>query len=435
MNANTGAPARQRPSLDEAPLKPIHILAAAAVLGGAALDGYVLGIVGPALSLAGGELSLSPLSQGLIASSALIGVFIGGIFFGNIADTYGRRPVFSWNLASFVILSILQLFVQDVWQLVVLRLALGLAIGVEYAVGTSVLAEFSRRKGRGVLLGTFAVAWQIGFTVAFIVGALYKGDDWRLLLATSAIPAIITFILRMGLPETPMWLKARGREDEARRIVDRHFGPEYDIPEVTLNRSRPSVIQLFTGRNKMQHLYSGLFWFCQVGPFFAIFTFIGPVMKSLGFEDGTLVDMLLNAMQILGAVFGLLLLHWLSRRHFVIWTFAIMFAALLAIGLLPDAPFWVIVILFGVYMFIAPGANNIQYVYPAEIFDTELRSTGVGFSAAFSRISAAGAVYLLPTSLDMLGASASIIIMSAFPLVGLLASLAWAPETGNKQLL
>lgn len=420
--------------LDDAPLKPIHILAAAAVLGGAALDGYVLGIVGPALVLAQGELALSALSQGLIAASALIGVFVGGMIFGNLADRFGRKPVFAWNLLSFVALSLAQLFVQDVWQLVALRLALGLAIGVEYAVGTSVLAEFSRRKGRGVLLGSFAVGWQVGFTVAFMVGALYTGDDWRFLLATSAVPAVITFILRMGLPETPMWLKARGREAEARRVIDRHFGPQYALPVVNLETVHPSPAELLKSPNWRQHLYSGLFWFCQVGPFFAIFTFIGPVFDSLGLRDETTVNIWLNTLQIVGAVFGLLMLFWLSRRSFVIWTFAIMFAALLAIGLFPQAPLWVMVALFGSYMFIAPAANNIQYVYPAEIFDTRLRSTGVGFSAAFSRISAASAVYLLPFALQALGAPATILIMAAFPLLGLVLSILWAPETKRKVL-
>ncbi|MCL4067911.1 MFS transporter [Pseudomonas sp. GX19020] len=430
----TGGPGLMR--LDEAPMRPVHILAAAAVLGGAALDGYVLGIVGPALALAKQEMELSALGQGLIAASALIGVFIGGLFFGNLADRFGRRPVFSWNLLAFVLLSLLQLFVQEVWQLVLLRLALGLAVGVEYAVGTSVLAEFSRRKGRGVLLGSFAVGWQVGFTIAFVYGNLiYSGDNWRLLLATSAIPALMVFLLRIGLPETPMWLKARGRDAEAQAVVERHFGKGFAIPDVELKLNQPSARDLLKGPNVRQHLYSGLFWFCQVGPFFAIFTFIGPVFDSLGIEDQTTVDIWLNLMQILGAVFGLFLIAWLSRRHFVISTFAVMFVTLLAIGLFPQAPIWVIVGLFAVYMFVAPAANNIQYVYPAEIFDTHLRSTGVGFSAAFSRISAAAAVYLLPYALETLGASAALMIMAGLPLLGLVMSILWAPETKRKALL
>jgi MFS transporter, putative metabolite transport protein len=420
--------------IDDAPLKSIHIIAAAAVMGGAVLDGYVLGIVGPALSLAKQELQLSAISQGLIASSALIGVFIGGLFFGNLADRYGRRPVFAWNLAAFIILSVLQIFVQDVWQLVAIRLALGLAVGVEYAVGSSVLAEFSRRKGRGALLGSFSIAWQVGFTAAFVIGFFYDGDNWRMLLASSAIPALITFALRMALPETPMWLKAQGRDAEARAIVSKHFGAEYAIPDVDVTTKHASPRELFTATTWRQTLYAGIFWFCQVGPFFGIFTFMAPVLESLNLQGETAVDMSLNAIQIAGAVFGVFLLHWMSRRGFVIWTFLIMFLTLLALGLFPQAPTWFIVGLFAIYMFVGPAANNIEFVYPPEIFDTHIRATGVGFAAAFSRISAAGVTYFLPYLLQEFGFQATLIMMAAFPLLGLIVSIIWAPETKGKHL-
>jgi putative MFS transporter len=119
----------------------------------------------------------------------------------------------------------------------------------------------------------------------------------------------------------------------------------------------------------------------------------------------------------------------------VIWTFAIMFALLLGLGLFPNAPVWVVVALFGGYMFIAPAANNMQFVYPSEIFETRIRSTGVGFAAAFSRLSAAAATYLLPVVMQNYGVSAILLIMSAFPLLGLGVSLLWAPETKRAQLL
>lgn len=435
LTGGSGSPdAAGRLPIDEAPLKPIHIVAAAAVLGGAVLDGYVLGIVGPALRLATGELQLSALSQGLIAASALIGVFIGGLFFGNVADRFGRRPVFGLNLLAFVVLSLMQYFVTEVWQLVALRLALGLAIGVEYAVGSSVLAEFSRRKGRGVLLGSFSIGWQAGFTIAFVVGAIYPGQDWRLLLASSVVPAVITFLLRLYLPETPMWLKASGREAQARAVVTRHFGADYAIPDVDLHGTHASPRDLFTRQTWRQTLYSGLFWFCQVGPFFAIFTFIAPVLDKLGFGQSAATDMTLNGLQIAGAVFGVFLLHWMSRRGFVIWTFAIMLLTFLAIGLFPNAPTWLIASLFALYMFVGPAANNIQFVYPPEIFDTHVRATGIGFSAAFSRISAAGVTYMLPFLLERFGFSATIIAMAGFPALGLVLSLLWAPETKGKAL-
>ena len=420
--------------IDEAPLKSIHIVAAVAVLGGAALDGYVLGIVGPALSIAKQELQLSALSQGLIASSALIGVFIGGLIFGNLADRYGRRPVFAWNLAAFIILSALQLFVQDVWQLVAIRLALGLAIGVEYAVGSSVLAEFSRRKNRGALLGCFGIGWQVGFTLAFTVGMFYQGDNWRLLLASSVVPAVITFVLRMTLPETPMWLKAQGRDEEARAVVNKHFGAEFAVPDIELHAKGASPSELFTAQTWRQTLYSGFFWFCQVGPFFGIFTFMMPVLVALGLDGRMSVDLSLNALQIAGAVFGVFLLHWMTRRGFVIWTFVIALLVFLLLGLFPNAPTWFLVGLFALYMFVGPAANAIQFVYPPEIFETHVRATGVGFSAAFSRISAAGVTFGLPWLLETFGFSGTVILMAGFPLLGLILSIMWAPETKGQHL-
>lgn len=424
---------QQLTPLDEATFKPIHLLATVCVLGGAFVDGYILGIIGPGLVLAQAELQLGPLAQGLIASSALIGVFVGGLIFGSLADRYGRRPVFFWNLLAFVALSLLQLVATGVWDLVLIRLALGLAIGVEYAVGTAVLAEFSKRKGRGVILGNFAVFWMIGFVCAFLVGIAWTGDNWRLLLATSAIPAFIVFVLRTRLPETPMWLKAKGRTAEADAVVRKHYGEGYYIPEVVLDERNPSLREIFTRDTWRTSLYSGLFWFCQVGPFFAIFTFLTPVFDSLGIAQSTATEILLNVIQLLGAGFGLLLLHWLSRRGFVILTFAIIAATLVALGLLPQTSTWV-VLLFGLYLFMAPAANNIQYVYPSEIFDTRVRGTGIGFSAAFSRISAAAVTYALPWLMATFGGAATMLIMAVFPIIGLIASIVWAPETKEQSL-
>lgn len=419
--------------LDEASFRPIHLLATICVLGGAFVDGYILGIIGPGLVLGQPELQLGPLTQGLIASSALIGVFVGGLIFGSLADRFGRKPVFFWNLLAFVALSLLQLATVGVWDLVLIRLALGLAIGVEYAVGTAVLAEFSRRKGRGVILGNFAVFWMIGFVCAFLVGVAWTGENWRLLLATSAIPALIVFLLRTRLPETPMWLKAKGRVEQAEAVVLKHYGEGYHIPEVVLDKSNPSLREIFTRDNWRTTLYSGLFWFCQVGPFFAIFTFLTPVFDSLGVTQTTGTEIVLNMIQLAGAGFGLLLLHWLSRRGFVILTFAIIAATLVALGLMPETSTWVI-FLFGLYLFMAPAANNIQYVYPSEIFDTRVRGTGIGFSAAFSRISAALVTYMLPWLMATFGGAVTMLLMAVFPIVGLIASIVWAPETKEDSL-
>lgn len=426
--------ARERISLDDAPLNRLVVLVAVSAFGGIFIDGYILGVIGAAMTPATAELALSPLGQGLIAASALIGIFVSGLFFGRIADRFGRKRVFFWNLIGFLVVSLAQLFVVGTWDLVALRVLLGLLIGVEYAVGTALLAEFTPRKHRSTLLGSIALFWFVGFVAAFVIGHFWPADAWRWLLASSAIPAAITLLLRLGVPESPRWLQAQGRTQEAQAIVTRHYGADYVLPAITRAESTATLRQFFAENDWRRVLYSGLFWFCQVGPLFAIFTFITPVLDSLGLNNGFGTDLLMNGLQILGALIGLWLLWRIPRRPFVIWTFAVMTVLLLFLGLWPNQPPLLALTVFGVFVIVIVGSNNIQYVYPPEMFETRFRTTGVGFAAAFSRIGAASATYLFPITLQQLGIGATLLFAAAFTLVGWITSILWAPETKHTGL-
>jgi len=421
-------------SYDEAPLNRLVVLVAIGCFGGIFIDGYILGIVGGAVGPATDELGLSALGAGLIAASALIGIFVSGLIFGRVADRYGRKRVFFWNLVGFTAVSAAQLFVVGTWDLVALRILLGLLIGVEYAVGTSMLAEFTPRKHRSLLLGSISTFWFVGFIAAFVVSHFVPGSAWRWLLASSAIPAFVTLLLRIPLPESPRWLQGQGRTDEAQEIVSRHYGERYTLPPMPPAVQRATLRAFFRENAPSRVVYSGLFWFCQVGPLFAIFTFITPVLDSLGLNNGFSTDLWMNLLQLLGALVGLWLLWQLPRRAFVVWTFAAMVVLLLVLGLVPGQSALFTLVVFGAFVLIITASNNIQYVYPPEMFETRFRSTGVGFAAAFSRIGAAGATYLFPVTLEHLGVTQTLLIAAAFPAVGLVASLLWAPETKSLAL-
>jgi putative MFS transporter len=416
-------------SVDEAPLNRLVIIVAIAAFGGIFIDGYILGVIGGAVEPAAAELGLSTLGQGLIAASALIGIFVSGLVFGRIADRYGRKRVFFWNLVGFFVVSLAQLFVVGTWDLVAMRLLLGLLIGVEYAVGTSLLAEFTPRRHRSVLLGAISAFWFVGFIAAFVVAHMWSPDSWRMLLATSAVPALIVLILRMALPESPRWLQAQGREDEAQAIISAHYGPQYALLSAPAEVVTTRLRDFFKENDTRTVIYSGLFWFCQVGPLFAIFTFIAPVLNDLGLNNGFSTDLLMNLLQLLGAGVGLWLLWLLPRRTFANWTFALMVVLLVFLGGWTDLPPLVTLAVFGAFVLIITASNSLQYVYPPEMFVTRFRSTGVGFAAAISRVGAAGATYLFPVTLEHFGVSSTLLIAAIFPMVGFVASIFWAPET------
>lgn len=421
-------------SMDRAKWNRLHTLAAFCTLGGTALDGYILGVVGGSISAATEEMHFSPVSQGLVGASALIGIFVGGFFFGRAADRWGRRVVFRWNLIAFVILSLLQLVAIGTWDLTIYRVLLGVAIGVEYAVGAALLAEFVPARTRAALLSTLQTTWFVGFVGANFVGLAWADDHWRLVLASSAIPAVVVAIARTWLPESPRWLQSQGRDAEAQAIVDKHFPAGTTLPAIDPVVASGKFSELFNKTNWRSTAYSGLFWACQVGPLFAIFTFITPVLDNLGLPSGFARDFIMNMLQLVGAAVFIWVVARSKRRSLAIWTFGVTLVALLMLGIFPSAPLAVLAIATGVYLFVASGSSNLQFVYPSEMFPTRLRTSGVGFSASMSRIGAAIATYLLPVLIAGIGVNLALLSLALFPLIGFLASLAWAPETSKSTI-
>ena len=161
--------------------------------GGPFLDGYVLSIIGIALVQATPALSLSSFWQGLIAASALIGVFLGGFLGGWFTDKYGRKVLYTLDLIAIIGFSIAQFWVDSAWALFAWRLLIGIAVGADYPIATSLLAEFVPRKYRGPLVGGMIMMWFVGAAVAYVVGEMLVRsgpDGWRWMLASAALPGV-----------------------------------------------------------------------------------------------------------------------------------------------------------------------------------------------------------------------------------------------------
>lgn len=111
---------------------------------------------------------------------------------------------------------------NDPVTLFILRILIGIALGGDYAVGSTLLAEFAPRKYRGLLLSSLNVLWTIGYVLSNVVG-YYLGkmgpDSWRWMLVSAVVPAVIVLVMRIGTPESPRWLVKMGRNEEAREIV------------------------------------------------------------------------------------------------------------------------------------------------------------------------------------------------------------------------
>jgi putative MFS transporter len=411
----------------------------AACSWGEGVDGYDLGVVSVTLPFIASSLGASPLETGLIGASSLLGIFFGAPLAGYLTDRFGRRLVFSIDLALFVLLGLLQAVVTEPWQLFVVRVALGMTIGAEYAIGAAMLAEFAPAHNRGRRLSGLLVSWYVGYLAAVVVSyALIDLADlsWRWVLVTSAVPAVVTLLLRSGFPESPRWLLNHGRPEQARAVVDRFLGAAYfDAEEFGAEPQASGGLRaLFTGENRRRMIFICVFWSCNVAPYFAIFTFAPTVLSSLDLSNEAAGTIAANGVAAVGAIVGWLTIERLGRRRQLIPPFWIMAVALVVVGLWQPAPAAVVVGCFAVFSFFNAMSGNLTAVYPIEILPTEVRTSGVGVAAAVSRIGAAVGTFLLPLGIEAFGIGACMLIGAAICVLGAVVSQVLAPETTGRRL-
>ncbi|QDW54020.1 MULTISPECIES: MFS transporter [Burkholderia] len=425
--------------LEDVPIRPFHVGVAFSGTGGQFSDGFVLGIIGIAVSMAAGPLHLDAVWMGLLGAASLAGLFFGSMLAGPFADKFGRRSIFAYDMLLFAVVSGAQYFVTSPTQLFVLRLLLGFILGADYVVSKSLVTEYSPRRYRGRLLSVLAAAWAAGYVGAYLAGFAMRDigpDAWRIMLAASGVPALLILPFRLIVPESPMWLMKRGRGDEALAIIRRKFGSEVTLSKPTADAKQHrggAWSELFSPRWRKNTLVGCVFYTCQVIPYFALGTFAPRVLEALHVKDKFVGGLVYNVLLLAGAIIGLLLVDRLSRRTFLIGTF---YLAALGLAVLAYANFGPVgtMIAFGAFACILSAAANLEFVYPPELFPTHLRASGVGLAVAASRFGSAISTFLLPLAVQHVGIHAALGACVAVLLFGGIFCHLTAPETGNENL-
>lgn len=152
----------------------------------------------------------------------------------------------------------------------------------------------------------------------------------------------------------------------------------------------------------------GVFFACQVIPYFSLSIFLPQVFKQLGMEDPYTSGIIFNLFLFLGVLLGTWLIDRISRRLFLTGSFYLCAAALLTMTVWQGIPTLWALICISTFSFIISAASVLEFVYPPELFSTELRGSGVGFCVACSRIGGAGGTFLLPIVMENFGTVAAL---------------------------
>ncbi|WEF26078.1 MFS transporter [Klebsiella aerogenes] len=429
-------------SVEDVPLSRFHRLLTVRSGGGSYVDGYVLSIIGVAMAKMSPALGLNSFWEGLIAASALIGIFFGGFVGGKLTDRLGRKKIYFVGPTLFILTSLAQYWVQSGETLFMLRFLSGVAVGIEYPVATAFLVEFLPKKYRGPCLATLTILWFAGAATAYIVGEMiihFAGPNaWRLALASTALIGAALFVVRLGTPESPRWLISKGRSQEAESIIKQVYGANFglqNLPEHKESGKLSFKDLVFSGYGKRMAFVT-IFWTCSVIPVFAVYAFAPKVLDALHLNGDWAAygSVAITLLFVVGCIIATCLVNSMGRRRLLLQSFLYSGLALLLLGFLRDGPSAIILLLFGAYALFIGGAQVLQLVYPNEIFPTRIRAEAVGVGTSMSRIGAAAGTYLVPVSLQSLGIGPTMYIAAGITFFGLLVSWFLAPETSAKNL-
>ncbi|AKS34615.1 MFS transporter [Mycolicibacterium goodii] len=442
MSTNPSGNLSKNVPIDDRPLTAFHKRLTVFSAGGPFLDGFALTIIGIALIGLVPALDMSTVDVGLVGASALIGIFVGGLVFGYVTDRVGRKVMYVADLTTLVAVSIASAFVTEVWHLVALRFLLGVAIGADYPIASSLLAEFIPTRHRGRLLGALFVVWAAGAAAAAAVGwalATIGPDAWRWMLASPAAFGVVTLMLRAGTPESPRWLLARGRTEEAQRVCRKVWGPDVDVAMIPAEPEPTSFTALFRGIYLRRVVFVGVFFTAHVIPLFAVYTFGPDILREMGLgAHGShhvyIAELVISVLFLVGGVPGLLLVDKIGRKPLLLWTFAIMSAAFVAMAVVPGAPAPVLFALLALYAVTSGACNFIEIIYPNELFPTSVRASATGTVVAISRVGSAVSTFVLPLVLTGPGLGGVMWLLAGVNIVGLLVTVVLGEETRGRAL-
>jgi putative MFS transporter len=425
MTTTTSRPTRAQ-RLDGLPWTHAH----SRILGGSgvgwALDAMDVGLISFVIAQLAVVWKADAGQLGLVASAGFLGMAIGASVGGLVADRIGRRQVFALTLLVYGVATGVSALAMSVGALIALRFVVGLGLGAELPVASTLVSEFSPARIRGRVIVILESSWAVGWTAAALIGYLVipaSDDGWRWALALGAVPAVWAIVVRLRLPESVRFLEGKGRHAEAERVVraleaaaGRTPAPDADhaatlapdpvdgaeVARVGAARAEAATAaaapreRLFGARLRRRTLSLWIVWFCVNFAYYGAFIWLPTLLVAQGFSLVRSFEytLLITLAQLPGyAVSAWLVERW-GRRV----TLAVFLAgSAVSAGLFGTADDVTTILVFGALLsFSNLGAWGALYAVTPELYPTRVRATGAGSAAGFGRIASIVAPLCVP---------------------------------------
>jgi putative MFS transporter len=399
-------------ALDEAKISPLHRRVIALIAAGYffdVIDFTILGSLIPFIIKSG---FTTPAQAAIIGSAAIFGMFIGTAGQGEFSDRFGRRFIYQFNLLLFGVFTILGALAPSVMILVICRFIAGLGLGAEQPLAFAYAGEYSPKRIRGRILAIVhfiggACVWPIGTGLALGLGtfiASLPGVEnaanytWRGVWIIIGVGALIVWVFRFSLPESPRYLATHGRGEQALEVLGRLgiAGPKEPLTSDAASNTKSDPFALVF-RMFPKRVIAGMICFTA---FFGVAIGLGAwlpnIMNAKGFSitKSLQYTLAMNFAVPTASLFMMYALDKFGRKITSVCAF--IGAGVMAIAFANAATEMQLLVAGFVMIFFVQVAGNSMQIFASEVFPTNARASGFGWASGVGRLATA---FILPTIL------------------------------------
>jgi putative MFS transporter len=426
--------------LDSTKTNKFHIKMLLLIGGGVFVDAYNTVVITPVLGAVAKSFALTVFLTTLLGASVVLGTGIGALFGGYLVDRLGRKAIFIVDLLFFIFIAGISALANSGVELVLLRILVGIGVGLDYPIASSYLSEFVPAKSRGKFMGADIMFYPLGALAAILVGyglgPTLGPQAWRYLVLTALVPAIVVLLARIGTPESPRWLVEHGKKDSAIPIVEKVVGRKLGEDE------RNRILSVESTYTRTTYYHELITKFTKATVFLALYyigyqiSFVSTGVlsslfaKTLGIsaESASILFWLDN---ILAIAIVMAVVDRIGRRPTSLtgWIFTVI--PLIALIFIPSSDKTVLLV---VYSFLALFLNfqgGLHLLFSSEVVPTRLRATAEGWKQGTARLVA---VAFSSVIFPLMPFNYSLVIMAIAAVVGALATALLLPEGKGRSL-
>ena len=410
----------------------LYICALIASFGGL-LSGYDTGVISGALLYVNQSFEINSYMLGLLVSSVSIGAVFGAFVNGFFVDKIGRRKTLLLTAFLFFIASVFCFLSQNITQLIISRMIIGLAVGIVSFCGPLYLSEISPKEKRGQIVSLHQLAITFGILFSYLTNYLCANleSNWRVMFLIGVVPAFILFFGLLFQKDTPRWYVIKKRYDDAKKILELvgcSKNIEYEIQNISATLNKEEKIK-FNKKLIMPFVIGlGIMIIQMTTGINAIIYYAPTIFKMIGFssnQDALFITIFIGLINFLMTFVAIILVDKIGRKPLLYIGLSGMLISLVVLSgvFVLDFVFikYLAVVFCAVYIVsFSMSLGPVAFLLVSEVFPLKYRGSAMSITIVTNFICNFLVTGLFPIALDKIGGFYTFMIFAFICVLSLL---------------